>query len=243
MAVNKKETMIDIEEMPPVMTLSSLLLMMFSIVAGVFMAAIVLPLWLPGLSASIFGPDHKAFWYLSRGSAFVSFALLWLSMAFGLIITNKMARVWPGGPSAFDLHQFTSLLGLAFAVFHALILIGDQYIGYTLAKIFIPFSSTGYKPFWVGIGQIGLYVWAIVALSFYVKSWIGTRTWRTLHFASFVMFIMVIIHGYSSGTDSGTPWALNLYWWAFASLLFLVFYRLLVLSPVFKRKKPKPAVQ
>jgi predicted ferric reductase len=237
MTVNKKDSMIDFEEMPPVMTLSSLVLMMFSVVAGVLMATIILPLWLPGIFDSIFGPAPKAFWYLSRGSAFVAFAFLWLSMAFGLIITNKMARIWPGGPTAFDLHQFTSLLGLAFVVFHALILIGDQYIGYNLAQVLIPFASTGYKPFWVGVGQIGLYLWVIVALSFYVKNWIGTRTWRTLHFASFVMFVIAIIHGFTSGTDSGTPWALNLYWWSFASLLFLVFYRVLVLSPVFKRKK------
>jgi predicted ferric reductase len=241
MTVNRNESMIDIEQMPPVMTLSSLLLMLFAVMAGVFMAAIVLPLWLPGLSASLFGPSQKAFWYLSRGSAFVSFGLLWVSMAFGLIITNKMARVWPGGPSAFDLHQFASLLGLAFGVFHALILIGDQYIGYTLAQIFIPFASTGYKPLWVGLGQLGLYVWAIVAFSFYVKNWIGTRTWRTLHYASFVMFFLVLIHGYTSGTDSGTAWALNLYWWAFASLLFLVFCRVLVLSPIFKPKKAAEA--
>jgi hypothetical protein len=54
------------------------------------------------------------------------------SVAFGLIMTNRMARVWPGGPTAFDLHQFTSLLGLAFAVFRGLILLGDQYIKYTV---------------------------------------------------------------------------------------------------------------
>ena len=169
MTVNKKDSMIDIEDMPPVMTLSSLLLMLFAVVAGVFMATIILPLWLPGIFASVFGPAPKAFWYLSRGSAIVAFALLWLSMASGVVITNKMARIWPGGPTAFDLHQFTSLLGLAFGVFHALILMGDQYIGYNLAQVLIPFASTGYKPFWVGIGQIGLYVWVIVAFSFYVK--------------------------------------------------------------------------
>ena len=40
-------------------------------------------------------------------------------MALGLGITNKMARLWPGAPAAFALHEYVSLLGLAFAVFHA----------------------------------------------------------------------------------------------------------------------------
>jgi len=40
----------------------------------------------------------------------------------GVTMTNKMARIWPGGPTAFDAHQYTSLLGLTFALFHAIIL-------------------------------------------------------------------------------------------------------------------------
>ena len=56
--------------------------------------------WLAGIQASLAGSDPTAFWYLSRATAFVGFGLLWLSMASGLAITNKLARLWPGGPAA-----------------------------------------------------------------------------------------------------------------------------------------------
>lgn len=194
------------------------------------LAAIVLPAWLPGLSQSLLGTQPKAFWYLSRSSAIAAYILLWLSMVFGLIITNRMARLWPGGPTAYDLHQFTSLLGLAFAFFHAFILLGDHFINYTVAQLLVPFASANFKPFWVGIGQIGFYLWIIVAASFYVRKQMGTRTWRLIHYASFLSFGMAMLHGILSGTDTATTWAGNLYWISGAVLLFLFVYRVLVVT-------------
>src|SRR5919206_3851292 len=97
--------------------------------------------WLAGIQASLAGTDPKAFWYLSRATAFVGFGLLWLSMALGLSITNKLARLWPGGPAANDLHEYTSLLGLAFGCFHGLILLGDGYSNYSLAQLLLPFAT------------------------------------------------------------------------------------------------------
>ena len=69
------------------------LIVLFAMVVGTLAAAVVLPAWMPNLESSLFGSDPKAFWYLSRGSAFVAMTLLWISMALGLTITNKMARV------------------------------------------------------------------------------------------------------------------------------------------------------
>src|SRR4051794_1071420 len=92
---------------------------------GVLAALFLVPAWLPGMSAAFTGVEPKALWYLSRASGFVAFDLLWLSMALGLAITNKLARAWPGGPAAFDLHQHASILGLIFGIIHPLALLGS----------------------------------------------------------------------------------------------------------------------
>jgi predicted ferric reductase len=218
----------DLDNLPPAMPLHTLILMLLAVVLGAFAAAIVLPNWLPGLSQSLLGSEPKAYWYLSRASAMVAYGLLWLSMATGLIITNKLARLWPGGPIAFDLHQFTSLMGLAFALFHALILMGDKYINYDLAQVLVPFNSTGYKPVWVGLGQIGFYLLAIVGLSFYVRKRLGNRSWRLIHYFSFFMFALALLHGIFAGTDSTVVAIQIFYWITGASLLFLLVYRILV---------------
>src|SRR3990172_8653501 len=161
-----------------------LLFITLAMIVGLSVAILLLPTWLPNMAGSLAGESPKVYWYLSRATAFVSLTILWLSMALGIGISNKMARLWPRARAAFAIHEYVSLLGLAFALFHALVLLGDRYINFTVAQIFIPFSTVDYRPTWVGIGQIGFYVWLIVSLSFYVRSSIGPKTWRALHYLS-----------------------------------------------------------
>ncbi len=202
-------------------------LMVLAFLVGAAVTIVTLPLWLPNLSASLLSVEPKAYWYLSRASAFVAYGLLWLSMMMGLLMTNKLARSWPGAAAAFDMHQYVGLLGLLFASFHALILLGDQYIGYTLPQLLVPFASTSYKPFVVGLGQVGLYVMALVSITFYLRRWIGKRTWRVIHFLSFAVFLMALAHGLWSGTDSTVGWVQIMYWASGGSVLFLTIYRML----------------
>lgn len=225
----------ELDSLPPAMAFQSLVLMLLAVVAGALAGAIALPQWLPGLSASLLGPSPKAYWYLSRASAFVAYGLLWLSMVFGLTLTNKMARLWPGGPTMFDLHQHASLLGLAFALFHGLILMGDRYINYSLAQVLTPFASVDYRPIWVGLGQVGFYVLGVVGLSFYVRKSMGTRLWRLLHYLSFGVFLLALAHGLMSGTDSAAESVKLMYWITGGSVLFLTLQRMLVTM------KTKPA--
>jgi predicted ferric reductase len=201
--------------------------LLLAMAGGALLAAVVLPALLPGLAASLVSAEPKAFWYLSRTSAFVAFILVWASMIFGLLMTSRTAKVWPGGPAAFDLHQFTSLLGLAVALFHVLVLLGDQYAGYSLAQLLLPFNSTNYKPLWVGIGQMGFYIAILVSFTFYIRKQITQRGWRLIHFASFASFAAVLAHGLLSGTDTGTVWASAMYWVAGGSVLFLTLFRIL----------------
>jgi predicted ferric reductase len=204
----------------------TMFLLLLASLGGALGAAVLLPHLIPGLAVSLAGGSPKAYWFLSRGSAFAAYGLLWLSMAFGLILTNKMARLWPGGPAAFDVHEYTSILGIGFALFHALILLGDNYIKYNLAQVLVPFNSIGYKPFWVGFGQLAFYIWAIVTLSFYLRKGLGSNTWRLVHYASYAAFLMALAHGIFSGTDSGTAWIVWMYWASGVSLLFLLIYRI-----------------
>lgn len=213
------------EELPPAMAFRALILMLATSVAGVLAALLVLPIWLPHVRISLLGSDPKGYWYLSRVSALVAYILLWLSMALGLGMTNRLARLWPGGPAAFDLHQHTSLLGLGFALFHALVLLGDRYMNYTVSQLLTPFASQAYRPQWVGLGQVSLYLAAVVALSFFARSTIGHRFWRMIHYLSFVVFLLALAHGLLSGTDSPAVWARGMYLVSGGSVLFLTLYR------------------
>ncbi len=239
MAVNSSEQV----EYESSVNIQSFLMFLVAMTVGLLVAVLLLPAWLPNMGFSLAGDSPKAYWYLSRATAFVSLSLLWLSMALGLGITNKMARLWPGAPAAFAIHEYVSLLGLAFAVFHAIVILGDHYIKFTFLQLLTPFSTVAYRPFWVGIGQVGFYAWAILAITFYIRPIIGQKSWRFLHYGSFGMYLLGIFHGIYSGTDTKAVWAQNYYWYSAGILLFLLMYRILaaVIDKYFPQKKAMTA--
>lgn len=215
-----------VDTLPNSLSLQDTLMILLMMIAGVVVVLNLLPLWLPAMTSSTAGTDPKIYWFLSRGSAIAAFWLLWLSMTSGVIITNKLAQIWPGIPPAYEIHQYASLLGLGFALFHAFVLMGDHYIQYSIAQILIPFASQNYRPTWVGLGQLSFYVWIVVAFSFYIRKRIGKNAWRLIHFASYASFLAVMVHGILSGTDSAAAWSYDSYWFSGGSLLFLTVYRI-----------------
>jgi predicted ferric reductase len=217
----------EFQSMPTMIRYENLLIILMAVFLGTTIATIVVPAWLPDFVRTVLGPDPKVFWFLSRGSAIAGYCLLWFSMVMGLLMTNKMARAWPGGPTAYDLHQFVSLLGLGVVLFHGLILIGDRYASFNLLTVLLPFANPKYKPTWVGLGQLSFYFWGIIVFSFYIRKRIGITVWRLVHLSSFVAFLTGLIHGVMSGTDTSSLWATVLYWSSGGVLLFFSIYRLL----------------
>jgi predicted ferric reductase len=194
---------VDPAELAPAVSIRTVLGLFLATMGGVAAALWVLPHWAPALAASLTGEAPKGYWYLARASGWVAFVLLWLSMAIGLLTTNRLARVWPGGPAAIELHEHFSLLALAFVLFHALVLLGDRYIGYSLAVLFVPFASRTYRPVYIACGQVAFYAAALVTVTYYVRRRIGARRWRLVHYLTFAVFLLALIHGLGSGTDSG----------------------------------------
>jgi predicted ferric reductase len=221
----------DIENIDPVVPLPIALSVFAAVLIGTVFALFVVPTWLPGLADSILGPQPMAFWYLSRTSALVGYALMWLSVVLGLLISTRVSRVWPGGPLAVDLHQFTSLLGYAFAFFHIIVLLGDRYINFSVLQLIVPFASLNYSPIWVGLGQIAFYLLIPVTFSFYLRRQIGPSVWRALHYATFIIYAFITVHGLLSGTDTASPWILAFYAATSLVVVFFTFYRILVLEP------------
>ena len=203
---------------------------------GIVLSALVLPLILPGMIQSLAGADNKAFWYLSRALAIISYLFIWISVVWGLLMTTKLSRVWPGHAATADLHKFISILGLSLATLHGLILMGDKYMNMSLAQVFIPFSVQSYRPGWVGLGQVSLYFLALIVVSFYFRQVIGQRLWRLIHYLSFLTFFAVLIHGLAAGSDTMTPGMFIVYYLTGTTVLFLTFYR--IFSSRFQKRNP-----
>jgi predicted ferric reductase len=201
--------------------------------AGVVTAAVLAGRWLPGLAASLAGPSPNAYWYLARASGIVAYLLLWSSVALGLLITNRLSRLWPGGPAAVDLHQFTSVLAVGAAIFHGAILLGDRYVAFSTMQILLPFAASSYRPSWVGLGQVAFYLSLLLIVSFYFRRFIGYRVWRRAHYGTYVVYLLSTAHALGAGTDASTVGVLALYGGTGLIIYGLTVYRLLTsISPL-----------
>jgi predicted ferric reductase len=171
----------------------------------------------------------KAYWYMARAGGIMGYILLWLSVVWGLILSTKITEGLVPAPLAYGLHEFLSLGTILFATFHALILLGDSYIKFTIFHLTIPFSAP-YEPLWTGLGTLGFYLSAVLTGSFYLRKQIGQKVWRALHYLTFGAYLLALVHGIMAGTDSRVGLIQLIYFSTGFSVLFLVYYRLFILK-------------
>ena len=166
-------------------------------------------------------------WYLTRAAALSAYVLLVVTVDVGIlrsIASSLRVRVsW----ALDELHQFVALLTGAFVALHLLFLLFDAYLPFSLANLLIPLDQP-FKPLPVDFGVLGFYALAVVLVSSWMRRSISYRTWRTLHYLTYALFVLVTLHGIYAGSDSAFPWTHALYIGAAASVAFLTAIRLLV---------------
>jgi predicted ferric reductase len=181
------------------------------------------------LISNLFAIDSLQFWwYLTRAAGLMGYFLIWLSTAWGLVVSSKILDSFMDRGFTYDFHEYFSLLGLGFIAVHVIVLMADKYLPYTIWQVLIPFLSP-YRPFWVGIGVIALYLSLLVTITFYLKAKIGMATFRKIHYLSLVAYLGATLHGLYAGTDSVLPIANLLYKGTFLITLFLVIYWVILL--------------
>jgi sulfoxide reductase heme-binding subunit YedZ len=182
----------------------------------------------------------QAMWYITRSAGFASYLLLWFSTALGLAMPTKLFDKLLPRAFTYDFHQFISLLALGFIALHVGVLMVDRYLPYTLAQILIPFISPS-RPVWVGMGVFSFYLTLLVTITFYLRSRIGMKTFKVIHYTSLLGYLGVVIHSFFSGTDSSVPAAQWMYISTFLVVVFLTSYWLI--AGVFQSKRKNvPAV-
>jgi sulfoxide reductase heme-binding subunit YedZ len=179
---------------------------------------------------SLFAADSiQVWWYVTRSAGIIAYLLLWLSTVLGLAVTSKYLDGMLDRLFTYDFHEFISLMAVAFTLVHVLVLMLDRYLPYSLVQVLVPFLSP-YRPFWVGVGVIAFYITLLVTITFYFRNRIGTRSFRIIHYLSFLGYIGVTLHGWFSGTDTALPSMQILYKVSGLVVLFLTVYWLVLLG-------------
>ena len=175
----------------------------------------------------------QLWWYVTRASGIMAYLLLWFSMVLGLAVTSKFLDQMLDRVFTYDFHQFISLLSIAFLLLHVIVLTFDRFLPYSVLQILVPFISP-YRPFWVGVGVIAFYITLLVTVTFYIRSRIGTRTFRVIHILSLLGYAGATLHGFYAGTDTPLPAMQVLYK---GSALVVIFFTVYWLAMLILRKQ------
>lgn len=166
-------------------------------------------------------------WYSVRALGFLAYLVLAGAVLYGLLLSTRILDAIAHRPVSFALHKDLSIAALVLASLHGTLLIFDQSFSFTPLAILVPFELP-YSPLTVGVGQLTLYASAVVTASFYVRRHIGQKTWRLIHYVTFLAFVGASFHGIASGSDSGSAWAFWIYLAPVTAAVFLTTYRIVV---------------
>ena len=185
-------------------------------------------------------PGEQVFWLASRALGVVAIVLLSLSVSLGLARSGRLLRR-PGLPAKLKrLHEASTLVTLAFIVAHAGVLLFDGYLRPGLAGVTLPFALD-YRPVWTGIGLLAGWLALIIGASFYVRRWIGGKTWRRLHRWTLAVYLLSLAHVVGAGTDGRSPWMLALLTVLITPNIFALAFRMLPGTPRTPRGRPSGA--
>ncbi len=202
------------------------------------------------LDPGLFGEKEKLAWYVARVSGIAAYILLSLVVIYGLFVSCARVFVkWVLPPTSLAFHRYFSFLALGVVLLHALSFLFDNFLNITVAEMFVPFllertfpSLMGYDlGYAVALGILGFYVMLILIITAEFRNKIFAKVWRSLHYLSFLGYILFTVHGFTAGSDSGEWWMKAIYITSVTLVGILVVVR--VVSAISLARKKKQAMK
>ena len=145
--------------------------------------------------------NEQLWWYLTRASGIVAWALLTAAVLFGLVVRTKVGARPARPPWWLDLHRFLGGLATVFTAVHLATLIADSYVHFDLVDVLVPGASE-WQPGAVAWGVVSLWLLVAVEATSLLQKRLPRRTWRWIHLTSYPLFWMATFHFVAAGTDA-----------------------------------------
>ena len=146
-----------------------------------------------------------AFWALGRGTGVVALVLFTVSLVLGVVARSGRPVPWLGRFGTSDLHRTAALTGTALVVAHVATLYLDPYAQLRLVDFVFPFLGA-YKPLWLGLGTLALDLLGIVTIVSLLRHRLGPRVFKTVHWATYALWPVALMHALGNGTNGGSTW-------------------------------------
>lgn len=143
----------------------------------------------------------QVWWYVARAGGIVAWALLAVSVIWGLLLSTRLLGGRPTPAWLTDLHRFMGGLALVFTGIHVAGLVADSYLHFGWSEILVPFASA-WRPLAVAAGVVAMYLLVAVEVTSLMMRRMPRRWWKRVHQSSFALFLFASLHGASAGTDA-----------------------------------------
>jgi sulfoxide reductase heme-binding subunit YedZ len=184
-------------------------------------------------------------WFAARGAGAVSLLLLSASVSLGLVTVTRFQRDgWPRFLN-YELHRRISLLSVVFLGVHIVAAVADPFTHLGIAAALVPLAST-YRPIPVALGVVSVYLFVALIATSLLRKHVGQRAWRAIHWTSYAMWPLAVVHGMASGTDALAPWMLAVEIGSMAVVAAALAWRLQArdhLSAADAARLPRPALE
>ena len=163
------------------------------------------------VTSAVAATGSQGLWFVSRGSGLVLLVLLTAIVVLGAATRAGWApRRWPRFAVA-ELHRTLSLFAMALLALHVLTAILDRYVTIGWAATVIPFASP-YRRLAIGLGTLAADIGAAVLLTSLLRSRLGYRWWRAVHWLAYLAWPAAFVHALTAGNDLRGGWAAVIGW-------------------------------
>ena len=140
-------------------------------------------------------------WYVARASGIVAWALILLTIVWGLLLATKVLGRKPGPAWLLSLHRYLGALAVAFVGVHVGAIMLDSYTNFGVTDVLVPFTGT-WHPLAVAWGIVGMYLLAAIEITSLLRHKLSKRAWHAVHLLSYFLFATTTMHMLTAGTDA-----------------------------------------
>jgi sulfoxide reductase heme-binding subunit YedZ len=147
----------------------------------------------------------SALWAFGRGTGVVALVLFTVSLVLGIVARSGRRVPWLGRFGTSDLHRTAALTGTGLVAAHVGSLLFDPYAQLKVVDFVFPFLAA-YRPMWLGLGTVALDLIGVVTIVSLLRHRVGPRVFKTVHWATYVLWPTALLHALGSGTDAASLW-------------------------------------
>ena len=169
---------------------------------------------------------NEALWALGRGTGIVALVMFTITLVLGIVTRSGRSVGGLGRFGVADIHRTAALTGVGLVAVHVGSLMFDPFAQLRLVDVVFPFLGS-YRPFYLGLGTLALDLLGVVTVVSLLRHRVGPRVFQSVHWLTYVLWPVALIHALGNGTDAASVWMTGLAATCFAAVTLALGWRLM----------------